>query len=255
MPIDVGIEGTRADIVLNRPDVLNALDWDMFDELGRAATEVAAAESVRVVVVSGAGRSFCSGIDTSTFGDLAGDAPKMVARAQAGFRKLAEVKVPTIASVRGHALGAGLQVALMCDLRVVTRDASLGLLEAKYGIIPDLGGTQRLPRLVGPARAKKMIWLAERVTGEEAHRIGLVEEIAAQDDLDAATDDLAARIAAAPPLAARAVKFLVDGSHSWPLPDGMDHEARAQGRMLTSADFSEAIGAFIERRDPHFSGR
>lgn len=241
MPVDVVVDGARADIVLNRPDIHNALDWEMFDDLARAATQVADEASVRVVVVSGAGRSFCSGIDTSAFGELAGDAPNMIGRAQAGYRKLAELEVPTIASVRGHALGAGLQIALMCDVRVVTSDASLGLLEAQYAIVPDLGGTQRLPRLVGAGRAKKMIWLAERVTGDVAHQIGLAEQVVEPDELARATDDIAARIAEAPPLVVRAVKSLVEGAHSWPLLEGMDREGAAQAGLLTSSDFGEAI--------------
>src|SRR5207247_2138387 len=120
--------------------------------------EVAGQPDVRVVVVSGKGRSFSSGLDTSSMLAPSDGAPdQMISRAQAGFRKIAALPMPTIAKVRGHALGAGLQLALACDIRVVAIDASLGILEGKYGLVPDLGGTQRLPRLVGPGGAAKLI--------------------------------------------------------------------------------------------------
>ena len=252
--VEVDRRGHRADVVLRRPDVLNAMNWEVFDGLAAAADDIARDDSVRVVVVSGEGRSFSSGIDTGSFGESAADPEKMIARAQAGFRKIATLPVPTIAAVRGHALGAGLQLALACDVRVMAADASVGLLEARYGLVPDLGGTQRLPGLVGSGRAKKMIWLAERIDGTEAHRIGLAELLAAPEDLDATVDELAASVAAAPPLVVREVKRLVDLSANLPLTAGMDEEARAQMKMFASTDFGEAIAAFLEKRPATFTG-
>ena len=252
--VEVTREGARADLVLRRPEVLNAMNIEVFEGLAAAADEVAAMDEVRVLVVSGEGRSFSSGIDTSTFGTVSGDPETQIARAQAGFRKIAALPIPTIAAVKGHALGAGLQLALACDIRVAARDSSMGLLEARYGLIPDLGGTQQLPRLVGPARAKKMIWLAERIDGEEAGRIGLAELIVDPEQLDEVVDELAAAVAAAPPLAVRAAKRLVDLSATTELEAGMDEEAKAQERMLTSSDFPEAISAFFEKRPPNYTG-
>ena len=254
MVVRVSIDGRRADLVLDRADVLNAMNWDVFDAIAAAVDEIAVAEDVRVVVVSGEGRSFSSGIDTSTFGDLTGMPAERITRAQAGNRKLAALPIPTIAKVHGHALGAGLQLALMCDVRVVSEDSSLGLLEGKYGIIPDLGGTQRLPLLVGPGWAKKMIWLTERIDGVTAGRIGLAEVVVPDDELDAAVDDLASRIASAPPLATRQAKLLVELAGTVPLNEGMDEEARSQTALLSSTDFGEAISAFIEKRDPDYTG-
>lgn len=251
--VEVRKEGYRADLILRRPDVLNAMSIEVFDGLAAAADEIVAMDDVRVVVVSGEGRSFSSGIDTSTFGTVSGDPETQIARAQAGFRKIAALPPPTIAAVKGHALGAGLQLALACDLRVVTSDASLGLLEARYGLIPDLGGTQQLSRLVGPARAKKMIWLAERIDGGEAGRIGLAEIVVEEAELEKIVDELAETLSAAAPLAARETKRLVDLSVTTDLEDGMDEEARSQEQMLTSSDFAEAISAFIEKREPKYS--
>lgn len=254
MNVGVEIKGHRADLVLRRPDVLNAMNWDLFDELASAIDEIAATDGIRAVVVSGEGRSFSSGIDTSTFGDVAGTPQESIARAQAPGRKLAALPIPTIAKVHGHALGAGLQLALMCDVRVVAEDASMGLLEGKYGIIPDLGGTQRLPALVGPGWSKKMIWLAERIDGATAGRIGLAEVVVPAAELGAAVDGLAERIAKAPPLATRQAKRLVELAGSVSLSDGMDEEAASQMGLLASNDFGEAITAFLQDRDPDYTG-
>jgi enoyl-CoA hydratase/carnithine racemase len=252
--LDVAIEGRRADIVLRRADVLNAIDWSVFDALAEAADEVRRSDA-RVLVVSGEGRSFSSGIDFNVFGELAQRPQDMIGRAQAGFRKIAALPIPTIAAVQGHALGAGLQLALACDIRIVARDASMGLLEHRFGIVPDLCGTHRLPALVGPGRAKKMIWLAERIDAEESFRIGLAEMIVAPDELRATVDDLAEKLAAAPPLAVQAVKRLVDGSSRRTLDQGMDAEAEAQMQMFASSDATEAVTAFFEKRTPDFTGK
>jgi enoyl-CoA hydratase/carnithine racemase len=254
MTVETTFDRRRATIRIRRPDVLNAINLDVFDGLARAADEVAAAGDVRVVVVTGEGRSFSSGIDTSSFGESQGAPEEMIRRAQAGFRKIAALPLPTIAAVRGHALGAGLQLALACDIRVVARDCSLGILEAKYGLVPDLGGTQHLPALVGPGRAKKMIWLAEKIDGDEAGRIGLAEVVVDPGDLDATVDELAGRLESAPPLVVREVKRLVTRAGTHELEAGMDEEAASQLLMFGSKDFGEAITAFIERRQPAFVG-
>jgi enoyl-CoA hydratase/carnithine racemase len=253
MVVGVSITGHRADLVLRRTDVLNAMNWEMFDAIASAVDQISTADDIRVVVVSGEGRSFSSGIDTSTFGDVQGEPQERIARAQAGGRKLAALPMPTIAKVQGHALGAGLQLALMCDIRVVAEDASMGLLEGKYGIIPDLGGTQRLPILVGPGWAKKMIWLAERIDGVTAGRIGLAEIVVPAAELDARTEELADRIAKAPPLATRQAKRLVELAGTVPLGAGMDEEARAQMGLLASSDFMTALSAVIEGKDPDYT--
>lgn len=230
------------------------MNWDVFDGLAVAADELADRPDLRVVVVSGEGRSFSSGIDIGSFGAQMGTPRDFIARAQAGFRKITQLPMPTIASVRGHALGAGLQLALACDLRVVATDARLGVLERRFGLVPDLSGTQILPRLVGPSVAKRMIWLAETVDGGEAARIGLADREVAPEDLDAVVDALAADLASAPPLAVRATKRLVDLAGRVDIERGMDAEAEAQEQMLTSNDFAEAVAAYLEKRAPTFTG-
>ena len=247
-PVSLSIEGARADLRLDRPDVLNAMNFEVFDGLAAAADELAPRDDVRVVVVTGAGRSFSSGIDLSAIGDIGGSSEETVARAQAGFRKIAALPMPTIASVQGHAYGAGLQLALACDLRVVASDAKLGLLEARYGLIPDLCGSNRLPNLVGTGRAKKMIWLAETVTATEAGSIGLAEVVVPPEELSKATDELAERLIAAPATPVREAKKLIDAARQRSLEEGMDAEAAAQLRCMSDADFAGALMAGLQRR-------
>ena len=246
--VEVSYRGPRADIRLNRPEVLNAMSFEVFDALAATCDEVRVRDDIEVVVVSGEGRSFSSGIDLNAFGEITDSPREAIARAQAGFRRLNELPVPTIAAVQGHALGAGLQVALACDVRVVTEDASLGLLEMRYGIIPDLGGSNLLPRLVGAGRAKKMIWLAERIDGREAERIGLAEVCVPANELTKTVDDLAERISEPPHLAKRMVKRVVDHSYLVGIHEGMDNEAEAQVECLTSPEFTETVTRALSSR-------
>lgn len=244
--VTVHLDGPRADIVLRRPDVLNAMNWEVFDGLAAAVDEVAASDA-DVVVVSGEGRSFSSGIDVTALGEIADDMVGMIARAQAGFRKLAALPLPTVAMLRGHAFGAGLQLGLACDLRVASEDASMGLLEANYGLVPDLIGSTRLPQLVGAGRAKRMIWLAERVDAREAERIGLVEWVVAPDELETATAQLVDRLLAASQTVLRESKKLIDRSHALTVSEGMDAEATAQIACFTAPDFGEKLMAGLQK--------
>jgi enoyl-CoA hydratase/carnithine racemase len=177
-----------------------------------------------------------------------------IMRTQESFSWLEDAPFATIAAVRGYALGAGLQIALACDIRVFAHGVSVGLLEHKYGIIPDLGGTQRLPRLVGPGKAKEMIFTAARIDGHESYRIGLCEHLVPEEELEETVGALAARIAAQPPLAIREAKRAVNASFDLPMVDGLRAEAEGQGNCLQSSDMREAITAVIEQRDPDYRG-
>lgn len=246
--VELSFSGPRADLRLNRPEVLNAMSFEVFDGLAAAADAIAGRDDVHVVVVSGEGRSFSSGIDLTSLGGFSGTLEETIARAQAGFRKLAALPVPTIAAVQGHAYGAGLQLALMCDLRVIAADASVGLLEMRYGLIPDLGGSTRLPQLVGSARAKKLVWFAERIDGTEAERVGIAELVVAADELRDTVDSLAARLADPPHVAKRMAKRLSDGAHLVSQEEGMDLEAQAQAVCMSSPEFADAVAASLQRR-------
>lgn len=248
MTVRLERSGERIDVVLDRPDVLNAMDFDTFDRLAEVAVEIERDSDARVVVVRGEGRAFSSGIDVSNLGSVAGDPAEMIARAQEGFRRFGELPVPSVAAVHGFAFGAGLQLALVCDLRVMTEGTQVGLLEANYGLIPDLGGSTLLPRLIGPAAAKKMIWLAERIDTPEALRLGLADLVVPQEDLEAAVEGLAKKLIDAPKTPVRESKALIDRAHLNDLGDGMDAEAVAQKRCMTSPEFGENLLRGLQQR-------
>jgi len=256
-------------ITLDRPDRLNAFTPEMWAEmraLGRAL--LADPGDIRVLVVSGEGRAFSSGIDTSVFSsgfgvtDLADDTPprhddpsvNAILTAQDAYNWLAEVPFVTVAAIRGFALGAGLQLALACDVRIAARGTRLGLLELQYGILPDLGGTQRLPRLVGIGKAIELISTAAKIDADEALRIGLVERVVSDEELWETADDLAATIAAQPPLAVRGMKRAVHAAlDGRSVRDGLVLEAEGQAVCIASNDFREAITAFVEGRPPVYT--
>ncbi len=261
---------------LNRAEKLNAMTpqmWTALRELGQTLSSPAPPHenSLRVLVVMGAGRAFSTGIDTSAFGGVvfnghereprpaaAADEDPLVSNIQ-GFQEaftwLEEAPYPTIAAVRGYALGAGLQMALACDIRVVARGSRLGLLEHRYGLIPDLGGTQRLPRLVGTGKAKELIFTAQQIEAEEAYRIGLAEQLVDDEALEASVTALAEQLASQPPLAVRAAKRAIDASQSLSVRDGLRLEAKSQAVCLRSQDAKEAVRAFMEKRTPRYSGQ
>jgi enoyl-CoA hydratase/carnithine racemase len=266
-------DGHVARVVLNRPDKLNAMTFEMWRELRHlGASLLDDPGDIRALIVIGAGRAFSSGLDTSVFAGggggiaaLAADDPEPldpdpvvagIMAAQEALTWLEEVPFATIAAIRGFALGGGLQLALACDVRIVADGARLGLLEFRYGIIPDLGGTQRLPRLVGAGKAKEMIFTAAQIDAGEAFRIGLAERLVADDALEAEAAALAATLAGQPPLALRAAKRTIAAAgRGITVREGLSLEARAQKDCLASADIAEAFAAFVEQRPPRYQGR
>ena len=266
-------DGHVGRLVLNRPEKLNSFTIAMWEELRDLGGRLLADPGgLRALVVIGEGRAFSSGIDTSVF--AAGRSPDeivggtantathsdpMVAdilRMQDSFTWLEEAPFVTIAAVRGYAFGAGLQLALACDIRVLARGTQVGLLELQYGILPDLGGTQRLPRVVGPARAKELIFTRARIDAEEAERIGLAQHVVSDEELEEVALGLAETIAAQPPIAVQGVKRAVAVAMSGAsVRDGLVAEAEGQAECLRSDDMKEAIAAFLEQRPPVYRGR
>jgi enoyl-CoA hydratase/carnithine racemase len=254
---------------LNRPDKLNSFTIKMWREMAAIGKELHDDPDLRALVVIGNGRAFSSGIDTSVFTGGGGDSiedgvtetthenPTVngILRTQEAYSWLETARFPTIAAVKGYALGAGLQLALACDIRIFAHGTSAGLLEHKYGILPDLGGTQRLPRVVGAGKAKEMIWTAARIDADEAYRIGLCEQVVDAELLETAANTLATKIAAAPPLAVQGAKRAVEAAGRLSVADGLVVEAEEQAICLRSDDMREAITAFVEQRDPNYSGK
>jgi len=248
-----------ARIALARPDKRNAMTRQMFDELADAAERVADDPEVRGVILSGDGPSFCAGLDLSLLGELAGIRGarfrRFVRLAQHPIVLLAGIPKPTLAAIQGHALGAGFQLALACDLRVAATDVRFAIMEARYGLIPDLGGPHRLARLVGPARAKEIIWTTRTVEAEEADRIGLVNRVVRSESLLNEAETLLAEATAHSPITTSLVKSLVERATETPLEVEFEREAEAQVLAVGSADHAEAVAASLERRPPKFTGR
>jgi enoyl-CoA hydratase/carnithine racemase len=253
------VEDGLAVISLSRPEKRNAVNLKMFAELAQATEQAGADGDVRGILLRAEGPSFCAGIDLSALAGLAGSAAErfqdFVAVAQGPCRALASVGVPVVAAVRGHALGAGFQLALACDLRVASTDASFGLLEARYGLIPDLGGMWHLAREIGPSRAKELAWTARVIDAAEADRLGLINELVAPEDLEDRARALARSLMVHSPVTAAAVKSLIAATTETSLEDELRAEATAQGRVLQSEDHVEAVAAFLEDRSPRFVGR
>ncbi|MDQ2754160.1 MAG: crotonase/enoyl-CoA hydratase family protein [Actinomycetota bacterium] len=254
-----------ADVRLNRPEKLNALDSHMFEALVATGERLAADRSVRAVVLSGEGRGFCAGLDFGSFQAMAGQGHQSSAVGRLGVRPAGrianqgqqaaytwtELPVPVIAAVHGVALGGGLQIALGADLRVVAPDARLSVLEIRWGLIPDMTGTEMLPRLVGLDIAKELTWTGRMVEGAEAVRLGLATRLA--DDPRADALALAATIAAQSPAAIRGAKSLLNSSGRQPREQQFVDESRVMGSLIGTPAQAEAVRAYFEKRPPLFA--
>jgi len=242
-------------VTINRPEVLNALDAAVLAGLADAFTRLDRDPACRAIVVTGAGtRAFAAGADIKA---MATATPATIS-AVGGFEHwptLAAVGVPLIAAVRGFALGGGCELALLCDVVVAGDDATFGQPEIKLGVMPGAGGTQRLSRAIGKARAMELILTGRTIDAREADRLGLVSLVVpAEETLDRALD-LAASIAALPPLAIRAAKAAVNAAQEVPLEEGLARERRAFFDLFATADQKEGMAAFVEKRPPRWTGR
>jgi enoyl-CoA hydratase/carnithine racemase len=247
--------GPIAELTLDNPP-LNLVTGELTRELGAALRNVAADPQVRVLVVTGSGdRAFCAGSHVGEFEGLRGRVGEgKLLLEKAVYRQLADLAVPTIAAIEGAALGGGLELALCCDLRVASERATLGMPEVRLGVIPGSGGTQRLPRVVGPARAKELILTGEIVDAATAERYGLVNRVVPAGGAMAAARELAATIAARGPFAVREAKRLIDAAIETELDAGLAAELDASERVFSSNDMIEGATAFFEKRPPEFTG-
>jgi enoyl-CoA hydratase/carnithine racemase len=254
-------EGDIGTLTLTRPAKRNAQNPLMWEELGRLGAGLLPDETLRCLVVTGEGPTFSAGIDLveGMGGLLAGlsarpDAEDALAAAGT-FSWIPRLGCPSVAAVRGHAYGAGLQLALACDFRVFAEGTRVGLLETRYGILPDMGATVRLPRIIGESRAREMILLGDIVDAAEALRIGLANRVVPDADLEAAAAELAGRLAARPPLAIRGARRAIEAAWSNDADEGFRAAVEEQLRCLTSADFKEGLTALAEGRKPEWRGR
>ncbi|MCE2392963.1 MAG: enoyl-CoA hydratase [Proteobacteria bacterium] len=244
-----------ATLTLDRPERKNAADLATFDELRRAFDEVAESAEDRVLVLTGAGDAFCSGADLTGMGSTQRSTLDVIRRIHAGVLALSEIPKPTIAKVNGAAAGAGMNLALGCDLIVAARGARFSEIFTRRGLSIDYGGSWLLPRLIGLHRAKELVLLGDFVSAEEAERIGLINRAVPDAELDAFVDAWAERLAAGPPLALSMAKRLLNAGLDATLPQALENEAMAQAVNSGTEDMREAFQAFREKREPRFGGR
>ncbi len=247
-------DGAVAELALNHGPI-NLVTRDLLRALNGAVTELAARADARCVIVhGGTARAFCAGSDIKEFAHLRADASEhKILFEDMVLRRLAALPMPTIAAIDGPALGGGLELALACDLRIVRRGAALGLTESRLGGLAG-SGSLRLTRLVGPARAKEMLFTGRTVTDDEALAWGLVNRVAEGSALDSARA-LAATICGRGPVSNRLGKKLVDAAHDLPLDAGLSLSTAAQQQIFDSSDLHEGVAAFFGKREPQFKGR
>lgn len=242
-----------ATVSINRPDKMNALNNQVFTELEQVLTTIAETNTIRGVIVTGVGeKAFVAGADIKEFSDFdAEQATKLSQRGQRVFQQLEDLTKPVIAAINGFALGGGLELAMACHLRIAAPSAKMGLPEVSLGLIPGYGGTQRLPSLVGKAKALELILSGKFIGAQEAHSIGLVNAVAQKDLLDEANNMMKSIIKQAP----IAIKNAILAVKHAGTDTGFTHEANLFGELFATADFKEGVGAFFEKRTPNFSGK
>ena len=260
--IRLEIDGAIATITLNRPERMNAFTWEMIDAWAAALEECQRNDAVSVVIVTGAGKAFCSGGDIAEMQKRSASERTPLDRKtelQGHVHKipltLEALDKPVIAAINGAATGAGLDLALMMDLRVAAASARLGETYVKVGLVPGAGGAWFLPRLVGTAKALELFWTGELIDAREAERIGMVNKVVPDAELMTATNLLAERIAAAPQLSVRFIKRAVYQGQRTDLRSALDLISSHYAVVSTSADHREAVNAYLEKRKPKFTGR
>lgn len=251
MAVDYRKEGKIAVIVMNRPESLNAINPELRKELDGCFVDFRDDPSLWVAIVCGAGRAFCVGADIKKRGGG-------VLGRQTGIDdpvRPDQIWKPFIAAIQGYCLGAGLEMAMTCDLRIASEDARFSQPEVNVGVIPGAGGTQRLPRFIGRSKAVEMILMGQQIDAQEAYRTGLVNKVVANGKLMETAMLWAGTICQAGPLQVRAAKEAIIRGFSVPLEEGLRIERELQNRMTTTEDYKEAGLAFIEKRKPKWQAK
>jgi 2-(1,2-epoxy-1,2-dihydrophenyl)acetyl-CoA isomerase len=257
-PVTLLIRDKIAEIRFNRPTRLNAIDLEMARGLRSVLQEIRESAQIRVVVLRGSGRGFVAGGDLSYFHKADRNAPaaarRLLQTMHEAIQMLGELSCPVVASVRGPVAGAGMSLSMIADLCIATSSSTFNLAYAKIGNSPDCGASWTLPRLVGSRKAMEMALLCDTVGAAEAHRLGIVNFIVPDDELDARTDSLAERIASLAPLAVSAIKRQINASFQQSLKAQLDIELTSFVRNAGSRDFLEGVAAFLQKREAVFEG-
>jgi 2-(1,2-epoxy-1,2-dihydrophenyl)acetyl-CoA isomerase len=258
MTVELTIDGAVAKVVLNRPEKLNALSVEMRQKLGEYFTRLRFDDAVRAIIVTGAGRGFCSGADVDRMGgddDLRAGRQRMQQGAHSYMRTLHAIEKPVIAAVRGPAVGIGWSIALACDLVIASTTARFSQIFKRIGLAPDGGAIWFLTRRLGMAKAKELVFSARFVEAAEALQLGLVNEVVEDDKLMARAEALAAELAAGPTFALGLAKRLFNYAVGPSLDDYLEVESFVQPQLHHTTDNAEGRAAFREKRPPNFKGR
>jgi enoyl-CoA hydratase/carnithine racemase len=250
--------GAVRHVVLNRPEKRNAFNQELVLAVGEALREAAEDPTVLCVVLRGEGPMFSSGMDLGSLAGLASNPDQLRPFRRPiveAWNAAEEMTKPVVCQIHGACIGGALELALACDMRVIAADALVGMPETRIGLIPDVGGSSRLPQVVGLGRAKELIMTGRLIGGEEAERIGLANRVAPADELDAATQSLVDELLACAPVAVGLAKRVMDASARPALSTTLELEVTMQERCAATADFAEGASAFREKRQPQFSGR
>ncbi len=246
-----------ATITINRADRLNTLTPEFFEDLDRALGELRADETVRCLMITGSGdRAFSAGADLTSFTEVskAFKVWRSSRRSQEVFLRLANFPKPTVAAINGHCFGGGLELALACDFRIAARRVRLGQTEVNLGLVPGAGGSQRLVRILGQAKAKELVMLGSRLTADEAASLGLVTKAVENEAFAAEVRGFSERLAKQAPIAIRLAKVLLNRAIDTPIDASLEMEAMAFGLVTSSEDVFEGLQAFLEKREPKFKG-
>jgi len=250
-------EGNMGIVTMNRPDKRNALNLQLMQELVSVFQEIDKDKDINVAILTGSDKFFCAGADISMLDAISSPLASMELTSDVNTPTwvMEEIQTPIIAAVAGPALGGGCELAQACDFRIAAENAVFGQPEINVGILPGIGGTQRLPRLIGMAWAKYMVFLGEPINAQEAYRIGLVHKVVPVESLMDEAKKLAAKLLEKPPVTLRLAKLLMNKGRNLSLGDALAKEREIGAILLTTEDSKEGLRAFLEKRKPVFKGK
>ena len=249
-------EGHVAVVTLNRPGALNCLNEEMWSEMSLVQDDIENDDHVRAVVIKAAGDKFSAGIDISLLGKINSQyILKNLLKMQNLYTRWETMAPPVICAVNGLCFGAGTELALACDIRIASRDAVFALQEVNFGLSPDMGGSQRLTRVVGPSQAKRIMLVCEKLDAQESLRIGLVDKLCENADLAGEAMNMAGKIAQKPPVAVRFGKKAINVAMESSLQAGLLYEQAQSAFCFSTEDMKEAVAAFFGKRKPEFKGK
>jgi 3-hydroxypropionyl-coenzyme A dehydratase len=254
--LDLKKENSIGWIYLNRPDKLNAINLKMINELDTVLKEMETDNEVKVVIITGKGKSFCAGADIGQFKELNSvTAWNFAKKGRELMDSIEKFMKPTIAMINGYALGGGLELAMACDFRIASEDAMLGLPEITLGIYPGFGGTQRLVRLVGKTKAMEIMMTGDKIRADEGERIGLINKVVPKEHLEEETIKFASKLLDKSPLILSILKSIIIYGNDSPIIDGLNMESLGWGYVFSTEDEKEGVDAFLNKRKPNFKGK